>query len=343
MGAVQNDEEEEVNEFIGFLTFSTTGEALAPREWLLKQWENYDLPQGLIPKEPSNWSAYRRMKNELLEDADYRHYQVYNEEYNRTFNCKFDLEKSDEMGSNTYILYSKIFFPEELIGEEGGDWRQRRMGHMEFYRPKEDATGQLLTHFGEAKGTEHHDAAQRLSERAMELFRVMQSHHNYSDLQKIIDQFRSRANAIPIRRAVYFVGFHHQDTIDGLSNLWRDMNKFKSSGEDMRIETTPVVNIESQREMVAERVEEKVKSLVDDIVDETLSKFEEDDDMTAENTSREILNQLSESYDISAEYNELLSLRLSVKDILEERREELAEEQEDIIDSVINQKNLEDY
>jgi len=74
-----------------------------------------------------------------------------------------------------------------------------------------------------------------------------------------------------------------------------------------------------------------------------LSKFEEDDDMTADATAREITNQLSETHGLSQEYNTLLSLRMSVKDILEEQREELAEEQAEIVESVINQKNLEDY
>lgn len=343
LGAVQENEEDEVSEFIGFLSFSTTGEALVPRDWLLDQWENYDLPKSLLPKKPSNWSAYRRMKNELLEDADYKHYQIYSDEYGRNFNCKFALEKSDKEGSNTYLLYSEVFYPEEIIGEDGGDWRRTRMGYMNFYRPEDDAPGQLVTNFEEVKGTAHWEHVKRLGGRAFDLFQTMQTHNNYSDLQKIIDQFRYEANAVPIRRAVYFVGSHHQDTVEGLGNLWRDMNEFKEKGEKMRVETTPVVNIESQREMVAERVRERVNDLVDEIVNETLSRFEEDDDMTAENTSREILKQLSDSYDIAGEYNELLSLRLSIKDILEERREELVDEQEEIIDKVINQNSLEDY
>jgi hypothetical protein len=121
IGTVQDDEEDDVDEVIGFLTFSTTGEALVPREWLLDQWENYNLPNYLLPSSISNWQAYRRMKNELLEDTEYSHYQVYNDEYDRHFNCKFELEKSDEMGSNTYIVYSKVFFPEEIIDAAIGE------------------------------------------------------------------------------------------------------------------------------------------------------------------------------------------------------------------------------
>jgi hypothetical protein len=347
IGTVQDDEEDDVDEVIGFLTFSTTGEALVPREWLLDQWENYNLPNYLLPSSISNWQAYRRMKNDLLEDTEYSHYQVYNDEYDRHFNCKFELEKSDEMGSNTYIVYSKVFFPEEIIDEEGGDWRSTRVGRMEFFRPEDDMPGQLITNFDEdgdgGMGTVHEDACKRLGDRARELFKKMQDHHNYSDLQKIIDDFRLDANAVAIRRAVHFIGSHHQDTVEGLSQLWEDMNDWKDHGEEMRIETTPVINIESQREMVAERVKQKVNTLVDDIINETMQKFEDDDEMTAEATSREIMNQLAETYDISEEYNSLLSLRLSIKDILEDQREEMKEEQAEIVDSVIEQSNLEDY
>lgn len=347
LGAVQENEEDEVSEFLGFLTFSTTGDVLVPREWLLEQWEQYDIPQYLLPKKPSNWSVYRRMKNELLQDVDYKHYQIYSEEYGETFNCKFEIEKSDTNGSNTYIVYAKTFFPEEIIGEDGGDWRSKRVGKLEFYRPENDMPGQLITDFDEGgkggMGTVHEDACRMLGNRARELFNKMQTHHNYGDMNKIIEQFRSNSNAVAIRRAVYFIPSHHQETIEGLSRLWKDLNQFKDKGEEMRIETTPVVNIESQRDMVAQRVKEKVKSLVDDVVGEMLSKFEEDDEMTADATAREITNQLSETHGLSQEYNTLLSLRMSVKDILEEEREELAEEQAEIVESVINQKSLEDY
>lgn len=349
LAAVQDDnDEDDVSEFLGFLTFSTTGEVLVPREWLLDKWEDYDLPNSLLPKQPSNWSAYRRMKNELLEDADYRNYQVHLDQYNRNFNCKFELEKSDEMGSNTYIVYSKVFFPEELNGEEGGDWASKRVGHLEFYRPNDgDAPGQLITNFDEngdgGKETVHEEACMRLADRARDLFHKMQSHHNYADMNGIIEDFRANSNAVAIRRAVYFIGSHHQDTIESLSRLWKDLNRFKDKGEDMRIDTTPVVNIESQREMVASRVREKVEELVDDIVSESLSQFEDDNDMTTDATAREIMDQLSETYDISDEYNALLSLRLSIKDILEDQREKLAEEQADIVQSVIEQANLEEY
>lgn len=131
--------------------------------------------------------------------------------------------------------------------------------------------------------------------------------------------------------------------MEGLADVWEGLNQFKEDGEPVRIETTPVVNLESQREMIASRVEEKVREMVDDIVEETMSKFKEDSETTAEETARAILNQLEESEGMSATYNQLLQMKLSVKDILKEQQEELGEEQEEIIDKVLDQTELEDY
>jgi hypothetical protein len=347
LGAVQESDSDSVEEYLGYLTFSTTGEAVVPREWLVEQWENYDLPRYLLPDQHSNWQAYRRMKNRLLEDPQYSHYRVWSDEYEQHFQCKFNLEKSDEMESNNvYILYAQTFYPEDVIGEEGGDWKQQRLGYFDFERPEDGGPGRFMTYFKELQedqGNVHYDPTKRLLKQARELYKKMQTHHNYQDLQKIIDQFRSDANAVPIRRAVYFIGSHHQSTVEGLSNLWRDLNQFKEKGEEMRIETTPVVNLESQREMIADRARTMVEGIVDDIIGETMQKFEEDEEMTSDATAREIMNQLSETYDISAEYNALLSMRLSIKEILEEQRQELQEGQAEIVDSVIEQSNLEDY
>ena len=341
LGGIQESDEDKVDEYLGYLTFSTTGEALVPREWLLNKWEEYGLPVDLKPKQPSNWSAYRRTMSNLLDDSEARHYSIYSDEYGRSFDCKFDMEKSDEMGSNVFIVYAKTFFPEEIIDEEGGNWSTKRLGHFNFFRPEDDMPGQLITNTDIDKGDVHYEHFKSLMKEANNQFKTMKTHHNYADLQKVTEKFRSRSNAVPIRRAVYFVGAHHEDTVDALSKLWNDMNEYKEDGEVMRIETTPVINLESQREMIAERAESMVRDIVDDIVSETMEQFA-DEDQTADETSREILDQLTETYDIQAEYNNLLSMKLSVKDILKEKREQMKDEQEEIIDRVINQTTLDE-
>jgi histone H3/H4 len=344
LGAVEQGEEDNTQEFLGYLVFSTTGDALVPREWLQERWDAVGLPDYLFPKEVSRWSAYRRTMRRLLDDPEQRVYEAYSDEYNQSFTNQFELEKSADMGSNVFILYAKTFYPEELIGEEGGDWRRQRIGYFNFYRGEDDdMPGQLVFNTDmDPKGV-HYEQAKELRTYASDLFQKMQTHHNQSDLQKIIDLMRNRTNSVPIRRAVHFVGSHHSDVVEGLSEVWEGINQFKEDGEPVRIETTPVVNLESQREMIADRVQEQVRDMVDDIVGETMEQFAEDAETTAEETAREILNQLEESQDISTTYNQLLSMKLSVKDILKEQQEEFGEEQEEIIEKVLNQTELEDY
>ncbi len=340
IGTVQENDKDSIDEYIGHLIFSTTGDVLVPREWLRKKWNEYNIPQNLFPRKPSRWSAYRRTMNRLLDEPEFKFYNVFNESYGRYFNCKFEIDSSDEKGSNVFILYSKVFFPEEVIGEEGGDWRRQRVCHFDFYHPEDDMPGQLLIRRDIEQDNIHYDAVKSVGIHANELFKKMQEYHNYSDMQKVIDQFRSSSNSIPIRRGVYFIGSHHEETMKSLSKLWEDLNEYKDDGEKVRIESTPVVNLESQREMIAERAKKIVEDIVDDIVSNMMNKFETDDDMTAEKTSRKILEQLSETHEISNEYNSLLSMRLSVKDILKERRKEMKEDQEEIIDSVLEQTTL---
>lgn len=345
LASVSHGEEDNAEEFLGYITFSTTGDALVPREWLQEQWDALGLPDYLFPSKTSRWQAYRRTMRRLLEDPEQRVYEASVEGYERTFTNQFELEKSNEMGSNVFILYSKTFYPEELIGEDGGDWRRQRIGYFDFYRGEDgDMPGQMIFRCPEdRKQGVHYERAKELRGYASGLFQKMQNHHNQSDLQNIIDDMRDRTDSIPIRRAVHFVPSHHSDLVEGVAKLWRGIDQFKDDGEKVRIETTPVVNLASQREMIADRVQEKVRELVEDIVDETMEKYAEEAETTADQTAREILNRLSETHNISTTYNQLLQMKISVQDILKEQQEELGEEQEEIINQVLEQTELEEH
>lgn len=341
IGAI-SEEGEEPDEYLGYLLFSTTGEVEVPRDWLMDQFSEHELPAKYLPRDPTNWQAYRRAKNALLDDADAKFFKVYQEEYDHTFNCKWDMEKSNEMGSNVYIIYAKVFWPEEIIGEEGGDWKSTRVGYIDFDDP-EGGVGGPIAEPEVDKDNVFFKNFMSLKGRLQGLFTHYQDRHNFNDLQDILEDFRADANAVPIRRAVYFIGAHHEDRMEALSQIWQGMNAFKEGGEEMRIESTPVLNMESQREMVANRARDMVEEMVDDIITETIQEWEETEEQTADEAAREIVNQLSDSEQVASEYNQLLSMRLSVKEVLQERMDDFAEDQEDIIENVLNQKDFSDF
>jgi len=338
LGAVEESDEDNVDEYLGYLTFSTTGEAEVPIEWMEEQFDTYDIPNSYLPKRPSNWSAYRRAMRNLV-DPEHEHFETYNEEYGYTHNCKFRLEKSDQHGSNTFLMYVDTYWPEELIGEE--QWKETKVGRFEFYNPDDDTPGGLMHYSNVDEGGAFYDEWEKMANRSRELMKRYKEYYIDSDLQKILRRLRDRTNAIEIRRAVYFIGAHHEDRVHSLSSLWQAMNEFKDDGEAMRIETTPVVNLESQRELVASRAREAVEEMVENIVDSIFEDWDEEE--TSDEIAREMMNELGDTLGESvAEYNQLLQTKMSVKNILKEQMEEMKDEEEEVVETVLDQQELGD-
>jgi hypothetical protein len=331
------------DEAIGFLMFSTTGDLLVDRDWLLQQWEEYELPQKLLPSETSNWQAYRRALSYVEEQSELMEYSVWSNEYNRKLDAELEIKKSNDLGSNVFLVYARTFFPEEICGREGGNWAETRIGRFNFHRPEDnDMPGNMITNREIDEEAAHHRQLQKLFNEAREMEHKMRKTHNFSDLQNILTTYRELTNAIEIRRAVYFIPAHHEDTLNSLSTVWSKMRQFKDGGEAIRIDRTPVVDMQEQRELVANRVEEQIENVVDRVVDDVLSEFREVEDQTADEAAREIAEQLSGSKDTASTYNQLLGIKLSVKEILEERRTDLREESEEVIQNVLDQQTFDE-
>lgn len=343
IGAIA-DEDDNPDEVIGFLSFSTTGEVLVPRDWLVEQWNEHNLPNRLLPSETTNWQAYRRAIQYMGEQTKHLEYSVYNDHYGQEFDCELDIRKSNELGSNVFLVYARTFFPEEIVGEPGGDYNEQRVGMMDFYRPEDsDLPGGMKTTFEVEEDNAHYEHVNELFENAHRMEQKMRKTHNFNDLNGVLEQFRDvLADAVEIRRSVYFVPAHHEETLESLMDVWKRMNQFKDGGEAIRIDRTPVVDMKEQRELVASRVREKLEEMVDDIVSEIVSEFEDNDEQTADEAANEIMEQLEGSESTASTYNQLLGLKLSIKDILEERRNELQEESEEVIENVLNQQTFDE-
>jgi len=345
LGAVATEEEDNPEEFIGFIKFSTTGDVLVPRNWLVDKWKEHNLSNSLLPSEPSNWQAYRRTLQWVQNDGELMNYEVYDEEIGQTFNCEFNIEKGDE-GTNVFIVYAKTHFPEDVVGETGGNTSSNRVGYFDFHRPEEDDLPGDMVHVAEVETDNvHYDQLQRLFDSARETMKDMKDHHIFQDINGILEEYRTgrHANAVEIRRSCYFVPAHHQDSLESLQQIWKEMNDYKSNGEAVRIDKTPVVNMEEQRELVARRVREKVGTMVDEIVGKIIADFEEDVDQTADQAARELLDELEESKNITTSYNELLGSKLTIKEILKEKQEGLSQEAEQVVRNALDQENFEAY
>jgi len=341
LGAISEDDDNP-QEAIGFITFSTTGELFVKREWLKEQWDTHNLPSSLLPKQTSNWQAYRRAINYIQNKSENLSYKVEVEDYNQEFDCSIEIEKNKEKGTNVFLIYAEIFFPEEVIGIEDGNKKTERIGKFDFYRPEENIPGGMLTEKQISDDSPHYKNLQKLFKEAKEAEKKMRKTHNFNDLNNILETFRNENDAVEIRRSVYFLPAMCKGTLNSLMDVWRKMDKFKEEGEHVRIDKTPVVDMREQRELVKDRVQEKLEVAVNSVVGEVLEEFEDATDKTAEDAATDILEQLSNEKSIEKTYNQILGVELSIKDILKEEQKELQEESEEIIENVIKQQTFDE-
>lgn len=339
------DGEEDVDEFLGHMMMSTTGEVLVPREWLVEQFHGHSIPGTLLPSETTPWQAYRRAKNELLEGWDGSHYSVYNEKYDHHFDVKLRLEKSnseDVDSSNVYVLYADVFMPEDIINIEEGDWRQNRLGFFDFEEDKEHGTFGVVPHMEVEKDGVHYDKWADAYQRFNNLLRKHKECNNGQDLTGILSKFRSNhTNAVSIRRAVDFIPARDSNTVEGLAAIWSDLNQYKDKGEKCEIATIPVINTESQRELIQDRAENMMETTVDDVVDEAFERFDMEDQATE--IASTILEEMQDMESFAIEYNALLDAKMSIESILEQHMEDMSGEKEKVLERTLEQGSLEDY
>jgi len=339
------DEDEEVEEFLGHMMMSTTGEVIVPREWLVEQFHSHNIPGKLLPTETTPWQAYRRAKNELLEGWDGAHYSVYNEEYDRRFDVELRLKKSNSEeidSSNVYVLYADVFMPEDVIGIEEGDWRQNRLGFFDFHDDKETEHFGVVPHMEIEKDSVHHSKWVDVYQRFNNLLHKHKECNNGQDLTGVLSDFRNNeTNAVSIRRAVDFIPARDSNTVEGLAAIWSDLNKYKDRGEKCEIATIPVINTESQRELIQDRAEDMMETTVGDVVEQAFERFDMEEQ--SKEIASTILEEMQDMESFAMEYNALLDAKMSIESVLEDYMEDMSGEKEKVLERTLEQSSLEDY
>lgn len=320
-------DEDDDAEILGFAMMSTTGDWIyAPREELMEKFEQYGIHPGLMPRKVQPWMAYSRMTNELVH-SDNDEETVRLDTFDRDLQVTFRLEDGE---GKYYHLYGDVYYPEEVIGEEGGKHNAVHVLTLNYLPESE----KLLTPPQIDKDHALWDYCAAFMSRAQTLFAKHQENHNGSDLRGVINDFLFQgANTVRFRNGCYFVGAHHQETVEGMSEVWSWLNRHKERGQRAEIMTIPVVDSEKQRQQVERLAREKTEEMVDEAIGEAL------EDLTGEENVEELaeamVREVSQAESFVSEYNALLDAEISVEKVLEERREELEDEKEEIVSSVL--------
>lgn len=324
-------DEDDDAEILGFLMMSTTGDWIyAPRDDLQEKFQRYGIHPRLLPREVQPWMAYSRMTNELIyTDNDEASVRL------DTFDTDLEVTFRLEDGSDRYYhLYGDVYYPEEVVGEEGGKHNAVHLLTLNYSEEIERINTVPQIEDDHALW----DYCKDFMSRAQTLFSKHQSHHNGNDLRGTIEDFLFQgANTVRFRNGCYFVGAHHQDTVEGMANVWDWLNTCKERGQRCRIDTIPVVNSEKQREQVERLAREKTEAMVDEAIEAAIEDLTGEEN--AEALAEAIVADVSEAENFVQEYNALLDAEMSVERVLEERREELEDEKEEIVDTVLEKLN----
>lgn len=325
------------------------GDVLAPRDWLLRRCRELDIPEQIIPSQPTPHAAYKRAMRRLVtsnpqiqdERTDRRY--VYHEAVDDTLRVDLRLKDGD---GNVKHLWADVFFPEELTGAEGGRWVDHRLGWFDYdvdgqsvrTRPDDDLPEALEALWADMAG------------RAMRLHKYMQEHHTGQDLRNMVYLGMVRnsppewPDIIPLidRGGFYFVpegGL--TDIIDNMAVIFEEANQFKTGGSTMAIRTLEVMDTDDKNAWIQSRVESKLEKVVDDALDEAFDALED-----GEETAAQIVDTMAERLEVEGretadQYNALLQAKLDVEQILASEVAGLkADDRKELVEKAVEKADL---
>lgn len=326
-------------EILGYEMFSTTGELVVPREWLVEQFRINGLPEFLLPNPKRPSSAYRLAMQYLLED-EWSEREVNVPGVSGPVSVRFHMEDGNDYIRHVYV---NMVYDEDQIGKKGGYVDKIDLGHFNYDRDEQA----IRWHTVIPEDKEFHFKLWRqLIGRAQGLFGQMKVSHTGKDLCRVLlDLVKSRSSAIPLREggAVYFFPAGYGNYLDGLANIWEELNQFKTDGRKCRIRTLALIDNENHRQVVRECAEQEVQNRIDDIVEAGIESLKTSEKKTVEDIAEKIIDDLGSVGKLSDDYGQILETRLSIKRNLEAWADRLEGEQREAIEQVVEQKGLDDF
>lgn len=341
-------------EVLGRAMMYGVGEVLVPREWLLDRCEDLGVPERIRPNQPTPHSAYKRAQSRLVtsntqngDERTDRRYILFEGMGGGPFRVDLEL-KSGDGRTNINHLRADVFFPEEVVGVEGGNYVTHELGHFNYDKEtqttkaykSDDIPGSLEGLWDEMVG------------RAMDLHERMQSFHTGDDLrhmvylEMILNSPRDWPDIIPLRDAgaVYFVPEGPlTDVIDALSDIFSEVDeRYKEGGKTVEIRTLPVVDDDERREWIENRVEKVMEEGIDDILEEAFGKLDEGEEI--DDLVKMVAEELGGKEETVERYNSLLQAQLKVEQYLEGFKAEIEDDdREELVQRVMEQANLEEF
>lgn len=305
---------EDVDSVLGWITIYTIGPAYTvPREWLEEKANEVGLPPEMLPSETSPKRAFTRACNHLVNDTSGVIPAEVEAATSRKDYSTFCLEVTDRREEDVTM---------EVIGELIYDG------------------GQVYTQ-AKTSRAEYLDFYQRYAEAFKQKFDEMKESNLGKDIRNSVREFATEhSTSVRMRDggAVYFVPAHYEEQMLAWKEIITGLNQWKDRGHPASLDTVEVIDSPGKREMIENKVRQSLSEAVEGIVDEALEEL--DEDQAAAEVVAGLADELDEAENMAVEHNTLLNADISVRQSLEEWKERVSGDKEQLVEKMVQQVNV---
>lgn len=330
IAAVLDEQDADELEILGWTVIFTVGnDFVVDREWLEARATELGIPHHLLPRQTSKKRAFGRAANRLTRTAHSwdEHEDDVQVSLHKESHKEYHVEVTDRRdGDVTATKVGGLFWDTDL--DPSG--MRAQVGHPERGTESDvDVT----------KGSEFYELFGDYLQAFKEEMDLMQRSNLGEDIRTMIRGFATRkSESVKLRDggAVYFCPVTTEEVIMAMKTLLEDLNsEWKNSGFECAIDTIEVINTEEKRDMVEKRARKRVRSRVEDVIGDALDQLNEED--VIDEVVGSVEDELEDVESFADTYNALLNVEIAVEDELEDWKNRVTEEQEELIEGVLEE------
>lgn len=135
------------------------------------------------------------------------------------------------------------------------------------------------------------------------------------------------------------------DTVESIQDLYSAIDEnWREDGSPVSIRLIEIIDNQNRREWVQNRVEKSLEKMVDDVVEEAFDMLTDDnDESTASEIVREVMDELDAAVETADQYNSLLQAEFKVEELLEEHAESVGKDKEELVEQVMAQSQIDNF
>lgn len=317
--AVTGDDDREILGWI--VPFTIGNDFVVPRDWLENRASDLGLSPRLLPSDVSDKRAFTRAGNRVddrmvaaMEKGENVEINLEKVKYKRIFHVEVHDRRDEER------------FDGELIGVIRFDTEH---GEPD-YQPRVDPSHEMYETWEEYRYEFEEE------------YQLMRNSNLGEDIRHMIVKFfRSRSRSVKFRAGggVYFAPVASEAVVKSLDQLVTEIDReHKKSGFPCELDTIEVADSDEKRSMVEEKVRRNLEQQVSDLVEDAIDELA-DEDVFVDELIGDLESELDDVEGFANQYNALLDAEMTVREYLEEWRDTVTGEAEEMVEGVLEMED----